>query len=75
MTTLLKVDQRSKLGDIALAKQWWEESRDEVSSDEPPAWHEAVLEERLKAWEEGKETSQDLEEAVVEMKARLGIKS
>ncbi len=45
-----------------------------VSFDVPPSWHQAILKERCKAFEEGKETSRSLDDAIKELKIELGIK-
>ncbi|MBX9578238.1 MAG: hypothetical protein K2W97_07165 [Chthoniobacterales bacterium] len=74
MTTLLETDRQTKHNKVALTKQWIEELQDEVNGDEPPAWHEAILEKRLKEWVQGNEGSQNWDEAIRELKMELGIK-
>lgn len=53
---------------------WESADPEEYCLEEPPAWHEAVLEERIKNWEEGKIESQSLDEAIRELRAELGIR-
>jgi hypothetical protein len=79
MTALLKKEakQLSKKEDKVIQSSYLEvleKSNEEVSLlEEPPAWHEAIVEERYKEWIEGKIESQDLDEAIKELKAELGI--
>ncbi|MBX9743116.1 MAG: addiction module protein [Chthoniobacterales bacterium] len=44
---------------------------DNSCTEEPPAWHEAIVEKRYQAWKEGKITSRDAEEVFRDLQASV----
>src|SRR3990167_10323602 len=69
-----EVNKLSRPDKLALMERLWEELENDISFNEPPAWHQAILEERCKEWEYGKEIDQNWDEAMQELRAELNIK-
>lgn len=51
-----------------------EECFDHSYEEEPPVWHEAIVEKRYQAWIEGKITSRDAEEVFRDLQAKVAKK-
>ncbi|MCX6958540.1 MAG: hypothetical protein NT164_08400 [Verrucomicrobiae bacterium] len=50
------------------------EKETSLVGEEPPAWHEAVVEARYQAWKEGKITSRNAEEVFKDLLAKASKK-
>ena len=72
--SLLEAKQRSLQDKLILIEQLRDDAQDEVSCEEPPAWHQAILEERLVELDQCKILGRDVDEVFQELKMEFGIK-